>query len=78
MLKESFSVQNPRNIMGRQFLTLVAVCATLLWVGTVHAAKGEIASPGPEAFPATGQTTSYVVQPMTARQPAVPTLTATV
>jgi hypothetical protein len=40
--------------MRKTSLTVVAMCATLLWVGTADAKK-----PLQQAFPATGQTTSY-------------------
>jgi len=40
--------------MRKTSLTVVAMCATLLWVGAAHAKKALR-----QAFPATGQTTSY-------------------
>jgi hypothetical protein len=40
--------------MRKTSLTVVVICATLLWVGAAHAKK-----PPRQAFPATGQTTSY-------------------
>jgi len=43
--------------MRKANLTVVAVCATLLWVGTVNAKPTPPSRP--EALPATGQTTSY-------------------
>ena len=44
--------------MRKTSLTVVAACAMLLLVGTVHA-KRKPPPPQPQAFPATGQTTSY-------------------
>jgi len=43
--------------MRKTSLTVATVCATLLWVGAVHAKKTP--PPSGQAFPATGQTTSY-------------------